>query len=193
MDGGVEESNQKAKRAKQYKKFLLNNGYRVIYCYLNVGAEEPFKNNKLASELIKLVNNHQQGAAASVISFAKDTRERRRRTELCVTPRAMRSMILFSNNVHWDCTDLVSARTCKEEAPISQDQKLHTRGPGNSSYFKRAPILSCASHPPFLAVAPAASPAPQSTSSCTIHRGAPFTCSQCSLLALTSGQGCRAT
>lgn len=30
MDGGVEESNQKGKRAKEYKKFLLNNGYRVI-------------------------------------------------------------------------------------------------------------------------------------------------------------------
>lgn len=28
------------------------------YWHLNAGAEEPLKNNQLASELIKLVNNH---------------------------------------------------------------------------------------------------------------------------------------
>lgn len=126
----------------------------------------------------------------------------------------MKSMILFSNDVHRDCTDLVSARPCKEEAPISQDQKLHTRGPGNSShqaregkvtwissYFKRAPILSCASHhllpccsSLLLPLHHRALPAAQDTQRCCPSPAPEASpAEQRSLLALTSGQGCRAT
>lgn len=142
-----------------------------------------------------------------MISFVKDTRKPRRRTELCV---ATRSMILFANNAHWHCTDLVSARTCKEEAPISQDQKLHTRGPDNSSHhsregkvtwissrFKRAPILSYSSHHPFpccgsqlLPQHCRALPAAHNTQRCC---PSPAASGLLLLLALTSGQGCGAT
>lgn len=149
-----------------------------------------------------------------MVSFAKDTRKPRRRTEFSVAPTAMRSMILFFNNVHWHCTDLVSARTCKEEAPISQDrrciwevQAIADIRPGRERWSEFPPISSgshsqlCFPPPSSLAVAPCCSPSTtEHFQLYTIHRVAALhlqpvalCAEQCSLLALTSGQGCRAT
>jgi len=72
-----------------------------------------------------------------VISFAKDARKPRRRNGLCAAPTAMGSMVLVSNNIHWDCTDPVPVRPCNEGAPASQDEELHAGGPANPSHQVR--------------------------------------------------------